>query len=204
MSQVTLDCIGLPCPQPVLRVKDALAQGASRIEVVVDNDASRNNILRFVRNQGHEAVSSERPGGCYAITITVTLDAPAQPFDASDYQCDLPTSPRVVYVIASDSMGRGSEELGWALLQTYIQTIKDVSPFPEKIILYNSGVKLVATASGALDALKHLQEQGVEILACGTCLDFFKLKSAIKVGQISNMYDIMHAMTSADKLVSPF
>ena len=75
---------------------------------------------------------------------------------------------------------------------------------PEKILLYNSGVKLVATASGALDALRYLQEQGVEILACGTCLDFFKLKSAIKVGQISNMYDIMHAMASADKLVSPF
>lgn len=204
MSQVNLDCIGLPCPQPVLRVKDALAEGARHIEVVVDNDASRNNILRFARNQGHEAVSSDRPGGCYAITITAVGYAPAQPFDASDYPCELPSSPRMVYVIASDSMGRGSEELGWALLQTYIQTIKDVRPLPEKILLYNSGVKLVATASGALDALRYLQEQGVEILACGTCLDYFKLKSAIKVGQISNMYDIMHAMASADKLVSPF
>lgn len=204
MSQTILDCIGLPCPQPVLRVKDALAEGARHIEVVVDNDASRNNILRFARNQGHEAISSDRPGGCYAITITAVGDAPAQPFDATDYPCDLSTSPKMVYVIASDSMGRGSEELGWALLQTYIQTIKDVRPLPEKILLYNSGVKLVATASGALDALRLLQEQGVEILACGTCLDYFKLKSAIKVGQISNMYDIMHAMASADKLVSPF
>jgi selenium metabolism protein YedF len=204
MSQVILDCIGLPCPQPVLRVKDTLAEGARHIEVVVDNDASRNNILRFARNQGHKAVSSDRPGGCYAITITAVGDAAAQPFDANDYPCEMPASPRMVYVIASDSMGRGSEELGWALLQTYIQTIKDVRPLPEKILMYNSGVKLVATASGALDALEYLQEQGVEILACGTCLDFFNLTSAIKVGQISNMYDIMHAMASADKLVSPF
>jgi selenium metabolism protein YedF len=101
-------------------------------------------------------------------------------------------------------MGRGSEELGWALLQTYIQTIKDVSPLPEKILFYNSGVKLVASGSGALEALKQLQAQGVEILACGTCLDFFQLKSAMQVGQISNMYAIMDAMASADKLVSPY
>ena len=101
-------------------------------------------------------------------------------------------------------MGRGDDELGWALLQTYIQTIKDIQPLPEKIIFYNSGVKQVTNESGALEALKHLQAQGVEILACGTCLDFFKLKSAIKVGQISNMYDIMNSMTSADKIVSPY
>lgn len=110
----------------------------------------------------------------------------------------------MIYVIASDSMGRGSDELGWALLQTYIQTIKDVSPLPEKIIFYNSGVKLVTAASGALEALKQLQAQGVEILACGTCLDFFKLKSAIQVGQISNMHEIMSAMAGADKIVSPY
>ena len=204
MTQVTLDCLGLPCPQPVLRAKEALEQGARRLEILVDNEASKNNILRFARNQGHAAASSERPGGGFAVTITATANPAEQAFDPDAYRCDVPAGPAVVYVISSDSMGRGSEELGWALLQTYIQTIKDVSPLPEKILLYNSGVKLVAATSGALDALKQLQAQGVEILACGTCLDYFKLKSAIQVGQISNMYDIMHAMASADKLVSPY
>lgn len=205
MSPLILDCISLPCPQPVLCVKDALDKGAPHLEVMVDSDASKNNILRFARNQGHDAVSSDQPGGCSAITITASNKAPRRPFDTNDYPCEMPsTAPKIVYVIASDSMGRGSEELGWALLQTYIQTIKDIPPLPHTILLYNSGVKLVATASGALDALKHLQDQGVEILACGTCLDFFMLKSAIKVGQISTMYDIMDAMACADKLVSPF
>jgi len=205
MPQVTLDCLGLPCPQPVLRVKDVLAQGAQRIEVLVDNEASKNNILRFARNQGHEATSIDRPGGCFAITITAAANPGEQEaFDLAEYRCDAPATPKIVYVISSDSMGRGSEELGWALLQTYIQTIKDVSPLPEKILLYNSGVKLVTASSGALEALKQLQAQGVEILACGTCLDFFKLKSAIQVGQISNMYDIMNSMASADKIVSPY
>lgn len=94
--------------------------------------------------------------------------------------------------------------MGWALLQTFVQTIKDVTPLPTKIVLYNSGVKLVATKSGALEALRQLQAKGVEILACGTCLDYFQLKSALQVGQISNMHEIMRAMAMADKIVSPF
>ena len=204
MAQITLDCLGLPCPQPVLRTKEALAEGASRIEVLVDNEASKNNVLRFARSQGHTATSIDRPDGNFAVVITATAHPVAEPMDPSAYRCETSATPTMIYVIASDSMGRGSEELGWALLQTYIQTIKDVSPLPAKILFYNSGVKLVATASGALEALKQLQTQGVEILACGTCLDFYKLKSAMQVGQISNMYDIMHAMASADKIGSPY
>lgn len=110
----------------------------------------------------------------------------------------------LVYVISSSSMGRGNDELGWALLQTYIQTIHKVKPLPAKILFYNGGVRLVAEKSGALNALCSLQEQGVEILACGTCLDFFSLTSKIKVGRISNMLEIMSAVSGAAKAVSPF
>ncbi|MDR2549497.1 MAG: sulfurtransferase-like selenium metabolism protein YedF [Desulfobulbus sp.] len=204
MSHITLDCIGLPCPQPVLRVKDALEQGARQLEVLVDNEASKNNVLRFAQHQGHTAASTDRPEGCFAILVTAAETPVPQADDPDLYRCAPPAATRLVYVISSDSMGRGSEELGWALLQTYIQTIKEIKPLPDKILFYNSGVKLVTAASGALEALKQLQDQGVEILACGTCLDFFQLKSAMRVGQISNMYTIMDAMASADKLVSPF
>lgn len=204
MTQVTLDCNQLPCPQPVLRTKEALEQGAARVDVLVDNEASKNNVARFARIQGHRVEIIEQHDGGFTISITAVSEPSRTPFDQNDYPCEVPAKPKLVYVISSDSMGRGSDELGWALLQTYIQTIKDVTPLPEKILFYNSGVKLVTAASGALGALRHLQDQGVAILACGTCLDFFKLKSAIKVGQISNMYDIMSSMTSADKIVSPY
>ena len=204
MSQANLDCIGLPCPQPVLRVKDALAEGARHIEVVVDNDASRNNILRFARNQGHEAVSSDRPGGCYAITITAIGDAPAQPFDASDYPCELPNSPRMVYVIASDSMGRGSDELGWALLQNYVKTLRELSPLPSRIFFYNGGVKIVATDNKAVEAVIEMERRGVEIWACGTCLEYFHLEKELKVGRITNMFDIVNTMATAARVISPY
>ncbi len=208
MAKVTLDCTGLPCPQPVLRTKDALEQGATEIEVHVDNEASRNNVARFAQNRGHQVVAITQPSGHFTISIAASISQGlGQKIDTEgpeEYRCNPPQKVRLVYVISADSMGRGNDELGWALLQTYIQTIKDIDPLPEKIIFYNSGVKQVTTESGALEALKQLQSKGVEILVCGTCLDFFKLKSAIKVGHISNMYDIMHSIISADKITSPY
>jgi selenium metabolism protein YedF len=199
-----LDCIGMPCPQPVLRVKEALDAGGTAIEVVVDNEASQNNVARFGRSRGHAVNCRKKGESLYTITITAGDNTTDQTFEADAYSCGLPTSAKMIYVISSDSMGRGSDQLGWALLQTFVQTIKEVRPLPEKIVLYNSGVKLVATESGALEALRQLQAAGVEILACGTCLDFFQLKSAIQVGQISNMLEIMSTMAEADKIVSPF
>ena len=204
MSHPTLDCLGLPCPQPVLRAKEALDQGAETVTVLVDNEASRQNLLRFARSQGHRAESSVQDSDRFSITISAVSGTARQPFDAAGFSCETTLPPGLVYVISSDSMGRGSDELGWALLQTYIQTIRDVQPLPSKILLYNSGVKLVTSASGALEALRQLQELGVEILACGTCLDYFRLKSAIQVGQISNMHEIMSAMAEAGRLVSPY
>lgn len=204
MDPLMLDCTGLPCPQPVLRAKDALEAGAACIEVLVDNEASQNNVARFGRSQGHDVRCLRRGDALYAITITTGEQSAEAPFDADACQCTLSTSSDIIYVISSDSMGRGSDQLGWALLQTFVQTIKDVTPLPTKIVLYNSGVKLVTTESGALEALRQLQAKGVEILACGTCLDYFQLKSALQVGQISNMHEIMSTMATADKIVSPF
>ena len=204
MDPQIIDCQGMPCPQPVLRAKQALDEGVLCIEVLVDNEASKNNVARFGRSQGHRVQTVDRGDALFAVTITASDKQDDTPFVAEDYQCPVPQPVKMLYVIAADTMGRGSEQLGWALLQTYVQTIKDVSPLPQKIVLYNSGVRLVATESGALEALRSLQAAGVEILACGTCLDFYQLKSAIRVGQISNMHEIMTAMAEADKIVSPF
>jgi selenium metabolism protein YedF len=204
MEITMLDCKGLACPQPVIKTKEALEGGTTRLQVIVDNEASRDNVARFVRSRGGGVQIQALDGGCFQLKVQVEGTSAQQSFDPADYSCPIPTKNSMVYVISSDSMGRGSDELGWALLQTYLQTIEQVDPLPTKIIFYNAGVKLVTRQSGALDALLALQKRGVEILACGTCLDFFQLKSEIQVGHISNMYDIMAAMSEADKVVSPF
>ena len=210
MDAHTLDCRGLACPQPVLEVKAALEQGAQHLEVLVDNEASSKNVQRFATRMGHSVHTTQTATDSFQLSITATAQAgqgQAGPdFKPGDYRCDLPGQDGrggLVYVIASDTMGRGNDELGWALMQTYVQTIIQVDPLPETIILYNSGVKLVTAESGALEALRALQEKGVEILVCGTCLDFYQLKSALQVGQISNMFAIMDATVRAAKVVSP-
>ncbi len=204
METIKLDCRGLNCPQPVIRTKEALEKGHLCLEVIVDNEASRGNVTRFARSRGCTVSLTQHADGCCTLLLQGDAADSGKPeFSADDYSCDLPAGSGLVYVISSASMGRGSDELGWALLQTYIQTIAEVEPLPEKILFYNGGVRLVAEESGALTALRALQDNGVEILACGTCLDFFKLTSAIKVGHISNMYDIMSAVNSAAKVVSP-
>ncbi len=204
MEATTIDCLGLPCPQPVIQTKDALESGATYIQVLVDNEASRDNILRFAQSRGCEAEAEMTPEGNFNITVRNSgTPAAEDSFDPAAYQCSLPVRSCLIYVISADVMGKGSEELGWSLLQTFIQTIKDISPSPQKILFYNSGVRLVTEESGALNALLELQKKGVELLVCGTCLDFYELKSAIKVGRISNMYDIMNAMAEADQVISP-
>ena len=142
-------------------------------------------------------------------TFVVTL-FPAKASGATEslkkenYPCEFPVHNNLVYVISSDSMGSGSEELGWALLQTYITTIKEISPLPSHILMYNGGVKLVTREGKALEMLQDLEREGVIIWVCGTCLEFFKLEKKQKAGTITNMYDIMNTMATAGKLVSPF
>ncbi|MCX5869430.1 MAG: sulfurtransferase-like selenium metabolism protein YedF [Deltaproteobacteria bacterium] len=209
MNQI--DCRGLGCPEPVLRAKAALEQGAKSFEILVDNEAARDNVVRFGHSRNCMVELTTLPGGSFRLSFSADTreDAgPSVPFDEADYRCEipggLPVGSNLVYVIASDCMGRGSDELGWALLQTYVATIKDVSPQPSRILFYNGGVKLVATAGKALEALQALEKKGVKILSCGTCLDFFKLAKNLQVGTTTNMYEIMDSMASADRVVSPF
>ena len=200
-----LDCKGLNCPEPVLRTKAYLEQYPDDIFAVeVDNGASRENVLRFGKSQGCETSAEETDTGSFVITIKPGAAEGKERFHEDVYRCDLPVERNIIYVISSDSMGGGSHELGWALLQTYVTTIAEVSPLPSHILLYNGGVKLATTDGKALEALQALEDKGVTIWICGTCLEFFKLEEERKVGSITNMFDIMNTMVAAEKIVSPF
>ncbi|MCI5197390.1 MAG: sulfurtransferase-like selenium metabolism protein YedF [Candidatus Electrothrix sp. AW5] len=201
-----VDCSGLTCPQPVIATKEALEAGHRLLEVVVDNEAAKNNVIRFAQDQHCTVSDSESENGCWTLTVKAGRVCCRKQAAPEKYSCASTASTRtggLVYVISSASMGQGSADLGWALLQTYVQTIHKIEPLPEKILLYNEGVRLVAEDSGALQALKELQEQGVEILACGTCLNYYELTSALQVGKIADMYAIMSTVNQATQVVSP-
>ena len=107
-----------------------------------------------------------------------------------------------VIVINSYGMGNGSKELGEVLIGAFLKKIWARTAKPETIVLYNEGVRLIAEGLPYLDALDGLESQGVEIVACGTCLDFYEIENSIKVGRRSDMNEIVNFMMEADKVIT--
>ena len=110
---------------------------------------------------------------------------------------------RVVVYLNSDLLGAGDEALGSFLMKAFLKTLLDLERVPDRLILINSGVRLASEGSQTVDTLRTLSEKGVEIVSCGTCLDFYKIREKMAVGSISNMYDIIQSMLEADRLIRP-
>ena len=108
-----------------------------------------------------------------------------------------------VVVLSSNKMGEGSEELGQILMKGFIYALTELDDLPSTILLYNSGVKLSTEGSNSINDLKTLQAQGVEILSCGTCLNYYELTEKLEVGEVTNMYFILEKMSQADKIIRP-
>lgn len=106
-----------------------------------------------------------------------------------------------VIVINRYGMGHGNQELGEILVGAFLKKVWARSIKPETVVLYNEGVRLIAESSTYLDALNGLEEQGVEIVACGTCLDFYGIQE-LKVGRRSDMNEIVNFMMEAEKVIT--
>lgn len=115
----------------------------------------------------------------------------------------LQENKNIVVVLASNMLGNGDDELGKILVKSFIYTLKNDDVLPKTIIMYNSGALLATSKSESLEDLKQLSEAGVEILICGTCADFYKIKDDIAVGEVSNMYAIAQKLMQADKVIRP-
>lgn len=105
-------------------------------------------------------------------------------------------------VINSDTFGKGDEELGKRLLGAFLRKLWVSDEKPEHILLYNGGAKLVSKSSMLLEVLHGLEESGVEILACGTCLQHYGLKDQIDVGRMTDMEEIVSIMMTADSVIT--
>jgi selenium metabolism protein YedF len=197
-----IDCRGLACPRPVLETKKALeAPGAEEIFVLVDNPSSKENVRRFAVSQGHEVTIAEEKG---VFNLRIKKGKGKEKVDsmggkAENTEC-LASSDIVVF-IDTDSLGRGSEELGKILMRSFLQTLEQSEVHPQRIILINSGVKLACDGSEVLEDLQEFAAKGVEVLSCGTCLDYFGIKRKLLVGKVSNMYEIINFLTRAGKVI---
>lgn len=191
-----VDCRGLSCPQPVIETKQALEK-TKRVTIIVDNPAARDNVARFGQGQGGKVTIDEKRDGIY-ITIEKGKQGKRR---AKAQSSKIPGQGPIVVVVPSDQMGRGEEELGHILIRSFLHALTEVSGRPDIMIFFNTGVKLTVKGSEVLKDLQTLEKNGVEILICGTCLDYFDLKDKIAVGQISNMYTIAETMLAAGRLI---
>ncbi len=198
MIEEKIDCRGLACPSPVLKTKEIVDRGlVGRLTVLVDNEAARQNVSRLLENCGFTVVQ-EMSGETFAVTGVRLGAEDAAPREAA--AADAPH--KILVLLATDRLGTGDDVLGGRLVQNFLATLKELGRDLWRLVLVNAGVKLAVTGSEALAALEELEAAGVQILVCGTCLDFFKLLDAKQVGQTTNMLDIVTGMQLADKVIS--
>lgn len=186
-----VDARNLACPEPVVLTIKALEE-ADEVVTIVNSDTARENVSRLGRSRGCEVAMEQKEDGTW-----LTLRKPAPPAAP-----ERPPATATVLLIASDTLGRGDNHLGSRLMQSFLHTLGALTSRPETIIFINNGVKLVANDSLVLEDLRRLESQGVEVLACGTCVAHFKIDVA--VGQVSNMHTIADTLLRAGKVVAPF
>ena len=203
-----VNAMGDPCPIPVIKTKNAIKElsGPGTVETLVDNEIAVQNLTRLANNNGY-AVKSEKLGDKeFRVVMEVTAAPAAQSAEDDSETCLVPAGTGrndTVVVISSPCMGTGSDELGAALMKSFIFALTQQDTLPKSILFYNGGAKLTTGGSASLEDLKSLEAQGVEILTCGTCLNFFGLGDKLQVGGVTNMYDIVEKMSSAGRVIRP-
>jgi selenium metabolism protein YedF len=194
----TIDARGLPCPQPVIKTRNAMEQ-SDEVVTIVDNETAQKNVTRMAERSGATVEAEQRADGIYLHITRQTGAVEA----VSAESAAAASGGSLVLVVPSEFMGRGEhDELGHILMRGFLHTLGEVEPLPDTVIFLNSGVKLVVHGSPVVEDLQALVEEGVEILACGMCLGYYDLKEDVAVGTVSNMYTIAETMVTAGRLVN--
>ena len=193
-----IDARGELCPKPVIMTKKELDGMESGIlTIIVDNQVAKDNVSKLAGSYGYSFTVDKTKEDDYYINITK-----GEVEENQANICMPDTFKDLTIAIGSNQMGTGGGELGHILMRSFIYTVRETTPLPKSIVLFNSGVKIVCEESQIVDDLKAIVEMGVEILVCGTCLDYYNLKDQIKVGEIANMYSIYEEMRNANNTLN--
>ena len=199
MSEKIIDCTGLACPAPVINTKKALEEGGfENLLIIVDNEAAKENVTRFAGRAGC-SVAVEEKDGSYHLKIKPACGQPAA--GSLENIVKNKEGEGVMYFITTNSLGQGSPDLGEVLMKSLMVTLSEQQS-PQALLLLNTGVYLAVEGSPVLEQMQKIAERGTEILVCGTCLDYYKLKEKLAVGVISNMYDINTRLRSPGKVIT--
>ncbi|WP_300328190.1 sulfurtransferase-like selenium metabolism protein YedF [Fusobacterium sp.] len=188
---IEVNAVGLVCPVPVIMTKKALNTiEEGEVSILVDNETSKENLEKLAKEMGYSYVSSKKDENIQVI-ITKTLGEKEEKLEEEN----------IVVVIDSDEMGKGDRELGEVLIKGFVYSLTEMETLPKSIILYNKGVFLATKNENTIEDLKKLEEMGVEIISCGTCVNYYGLQESLRVGTLTNMYTILDRQMKATKVV---
>ena len=202
-----IDVRGLECPTPLIRVKEFIESpnGNESFTVIfssnINGNASFQNVSRFLKKYNREFTKIEADD-----KITMEVSASSGEItkieEKVENYCDV-SNKSVVAIVKSDVIGSDEKELGRLLMHSFLKTLPSVTDefTIKKAVFLNKGVTLACEGSEFVKALQELESCGFELFVCGTCLDYFNLKSNIKVGNISNMMEIINTIKEADKTI---
>ena len=199
-----IDCRGMACPLPVVNAKNASEElsAGDTLTVLVDNEIAVQNLQRFASHKGYGSAGEKQGEGTYAVIITVSGEASRQ--ETEEITCAMDSRKKgMLVVLSSNTMGTGDAKLGTSLMKAFVFALTKQDQLPETILCYNTGAYLTCEGADTLEDLKLLESEGVTVLTCGTCLDFYGLKEKLAVGGVTNMYDIVERMEKATLTVKP-
>ena len=196
-KHMQIDARGKACPMPVIMAKKELDGGCRDLIVLVDNRTAIENLTRLGNSAGVHVASGEAEGAFF-----VHLTGEAKLVEAPVIACPVTGSGYAVF-IGKDTVGSGDPTLGYNLMKMALYTLAQGDSVPAHVLFMNDGVKLPAgEEQQVIESLMTLIEKGCLVLVCGTCLNFYGIADRLKVGTVSNMYDILGAMLRADKVIS--
>ncbi len=200
-----IDCKGMICPMPLIETRKAIRESAigEDLQVIVDNETSFNNVSHFLNDNGY-VFNYTKDGNTYSISFKINkIDSKKEEVKPIIENNKASKSQNHIIVLNSNKMGTGDDDLGKLLMKGYLNTIDQLDALPLEIICYNSGVTLAEKGTDSAQTLKKIENQGVKITLCGTCVDFFGLKEKLEVGTISNMLYIAGKLSSGIQIVKP-
>ena len=200
-----IDCKGMACPLPVVNAKKASEElhAGDMLTVLVDNEIAVQNLTRFAEHKGFGVSAKKKADSEYAVIMTVS-GATAEKVKEEEISCAMDARRKgMLVVLSANTMGTGDVKLGSSLMKAFVFALTKQEQLPDTILCYNTGAYLTCEGADTLEDLKLLESEGVTILTCGTCLDFYGLKEKLAVGSVTNMYDIVEQMENAAQIVKP-
>lgn len=196
-----IDAIGKPCPMPVVMAKKEMDNGEKNLTIMVDNETAVENLKRLADSRKYTYCVNELEGVFHVCMLADShVPQQAQPEAEPEY---IPCCTGYTVFIGKDCVGAGDEALGHNLMKMALYTLSQSDNVPETVIFMNSGVRLPSSSEvQIIDSIKALAAKGCQIIACGTCLDYYGLKADLKVGKISNMYEIIEKMQNSPKVIT--